>query len=372
MQYTGRSEWRKKAELLGDALISCNTVACEAVIPRDISSNHLYSNEIFEVNIVTEGSGICQVFGQSIPCNKGDIFVIPPDIPHNCFVADDTGKMHVSQLLFDSKDWFLGDVADIGTPRFCYGIFCGSPIIAYATLNAKTYDAILSCFESIRYEISEKQQDWKEAARLQLSMLFITLARYIGKAEQTQATFVKEWHYAGLAVQIVMENFSDRALKLETLAQMMYISKSHLSRLFREFTGEPFSQYLRTIRLNHACKLLRETDMPLEQILSACGDHYTEVIPATGKHSYDDGVTDPDNADVKIYTCTVCGDTYTEEIPTEPVLGDMNGDGAVTVVDVLVLVKAILNGDAAVGGDLSGDGAVTLIDVIRLMKMITA
>ncbi len=271
MQYTGRSEWRKKAELLGDALISCNTVACEAVIPRDISSDHLYSNEIFEVNIVTDGSGICQVFGQSIPCNKGDIFVIPPDIPHNCFVADDTGKMHVSQLLFDSKDWFLGDVADIGTPRFCYGIFCGSPIIAYATLNAKTYDAILSCFESVRYEISEKQQDWKEAARLQLSMLFITLARYIGKAEQTQATFVKEWHYAGLAVQIVMENFSDRDLKLETLAQMMYISKSHLSRLFREFTGEPFSQYLRTIRLNHACKLLRETDMPLEQILSACG-----------------------------------------------------------------------------------------------------
>ena len=104
----------------------------------------------------------------------------------------------------------------------------------------------------------------------------------------------------------------------------------------------------------------------------ACGDHYTEGIPATGKHSYDDGVTDPENAGVKIYTCTVCGDTYTEEIPTEPVLGDMNGDGAVTVVDVLVLVKAVLNGDAAVGGDLSGDGAVTLIDVIRLMKMITA
>ena len=171
MKYTSKSDWRKKAELLGDTLISMHTIICEALIPSDISSNHLYSNEIFEVNIVTEGSGICQVFGQSIPCNKGDIFVIPPDIPHNCFVTDGTGKMHISQLLFDSQDWFTGDVADIGTPRFCYGIFCGSPIIAYATLNAKTYDAVNSYFESIRYEISEKQQDWKDAVKKYIAEL---------------------------------------------------------------------------------------------------------------------------------------------------------------------------------------------------------
>ncbi len=104
----------------------------------------------------------------------------------------------------------------------------------------------------------------------------------------------------------------------------------------------------------------------------ACGDHYTEEIPATGNHSYDAGVIDPDNAGVKIYTCTVCGDTYTEEIPAGPVPGDMNGDKEVTMADVLLLVKAVLNDDAATSGDLSGDGVLSLLDVIKLIKLLTA
>ena len=101
----------------------------------------------------------------------------------------------------------------------------------------------------------------------------------------------------------------------------------------------------------------------------ACGDHYSVEIPATGNHSYGDGVVD---AGVKTYTCTVCGDTYTENVPEEPVLGDVNGDDAVTVVDALLVLKAILNDKTIEGGDLSGDGDITLIDVIKLMKLITA
>ena len=51
---------------------------------------------------------------------------------------------------------------------------------------------------------------------------------------------------------------------------------------------------------------------------SLCGDTRTESIPATGKHTYDEGVvtkeatcTEPGE---KTFTCTVCGDTTTESI----------------------------------------------------------
>ncbi|MCD7927877.1 MAG: S-layer homology domain-containing protein, partial [Oscillospiraceae bacterium] len=50
---------------------------------------------------------------------------------------------------------------------------------------------------------------------------------------------------------------------------------------------------------------------------SACGDTYTESIPATG-HSWDDGVVTTaathKATGVKTYTCTVCGETKTETI----------------------------------------------------------
>lgn len=52
---------------------------------------------------------------------------------------------------------------------------------------------------------------------------------------------------------------------------------------------------------------------------SRCGDTYTEVIPKTDDHKYNDGVVTKEptctESGIKTYTCTVCGKTYTEEIP---------------------------------------------------------
>ena len=51
--------------------------------------------------------------------------------------------------------------------------------------------------------------------------------------------------------------------------------------------------------------------------------------------------------------------------------GDIDGDGTVTVLDALMLLRAIVNEDFVENGDLNGDGKVTLIDVIRVIKLIT-
>ena len=51
---------------------------------------------------------------------------------------------------------------------------------------------------------------------------------------------------------------------------------------------------------------------------SACGNKYTESIPATGKHNYSSKVTTAATCTangVKTYTCSGCGHSYTEVIP---------------------------------------------------------
>ncbi len=271
LKYTQRPKWMKKSEILRNAPIRFDTLCCDTVLPTEFVFEQLVSNEIFEIDIITEGSGICQIFGQSIPCNKGDIFIIPSDIPHNCYISDTEDKLHFCRVFLDINDWFSGDVSDIGSKRFCYGVFCGGSVIAYATLNTSAYESVMRTLDTLSNEVAEKQQDWQEAVRAELSMLFITIARYIGKAEHVPLETGKEWHYASVAVRMVMENFSDSELKLETLAESLYISKSQFSRLFKDFTGESFSDYLRSVRMNHACRLLRETDMSVEQIVKECG-----------------------------------------------------------------------------------------------------
>ena len=77
------------------------------------------------------------------------------------------------------------------------------------------------------------------------------------------------------------------------------------------------------------------------------------------------------------FTASLAGEhtvlVSTSEEPLKPTVveGDANGDGVVTVVDVLVIAKAMLNNTNAPNADLNEDGKITLVDVIRIMKIVT-
>ena len=50
--------------------------------------------------------------------------------------------------------------------------------------------------------------------------------------------------------------------------------------------------------------------------------------------------------------------------------GDANGDGEVTIVDVIIVIKGLLNGSEwEVLPDMNGDGKLTLVDIIRILKL---
>ena len=57
--------------------------------------------------------------------------------------------------------------------------------------------------------------------------------------------------------------------------------------------------------------------------------------------------------------------------PNEPMIGDMNDDGVVNVLDVVSLVDSILNGDPVIiQADLNGDGDSNILDVVLIVNMI--
>jgi|GEM_PF-93809 len=70
------------------------------------------------------------------------------------------------------------------------------------------------------------------------------------------------------------------------------------------------------------------------------------------------------------YKVVVDGTLYT--VAKELVVGDVTGDDAITVVDVLLILKAILNDTALENADMNGDDVLTLVDVIKALKAITA
>lgn len=68
-------------------------------------------------------------------------------------------------------------------------------------------------------------------------------------------------------------------------------------------------------------------------------------------------------------TCSRCDYTTYAELPVVNEAADIDGDFNITIKDVLLSIKAILNGTAIKNGDMNGDGKLSLLDVLRILKL---
>ena len=233
---------------------------------------HLTASDIMEIALVEKGSGIHQILTQSLPCKQGDIYLLPPDLPHGFFVSSAEEELQVRRLFFDLKDWLDGDLIRPDSPHYCYGAFREGGGVSYALLNSYTHQKVNHLMDSICREAALQRNDWKDATRAYLSLLLITLGRYVSNAIQTLPVLTHtEWRLISPTLRMVTEHFAESELTLRTIADTLFVSTSHLSRLFKRFTGEQFSAYLRRVRLQHACRLLGETDYTVDRIVRLCG-----------------------------------------------------------------------------------------------------
>jgi len=68
-----------------------------------------------------------------------------------------------------------------------------------------------------------------------------------------------------------MKQHLSKTLTLKELAEASHLSPYHFLRCFRSaYSSTPF-QYLTHLRLKLACKLLRETSLPVNTIILKCG-----------------------------------------------------------------------------------------------------
>lgn len=67
------------------------------------------------------------------------------------------------------------------------------------------------------------------------------------------------------------EHYMQTDLSLTTLADRFATSEAYISYFFKEQTGVNFSDYLESVRMNHAKKLLAESEMPVNEIAAWVG-----------------------------------------------------------------------------------------------------
>lgn len=81
-------------------------------------------------------------------------------------------------------------------------------------------------------------------------------------------------HYSNVVTQVlhyVDRNLSNCELTLQSVANALFVSPQHLSRLFKHETGDTFGAYLAQMRIRKAMVLLRNPKLKMYEVSSRCG-----------------------------------------------------------------------------------------------------
>jgi AraC-like DNA-binding protein len=87
----------------------------------------------------------------------------------------------------------------------------------------------------------------------------------------------------------IKENYADPSMGLNKISDEFQISESYFSHMFKEKTGVNFSTYLENIRLNEAARLIKETDIGLNELYISVGYNNANSFRRAFKKVY--GVT---------------------------------------------------------------------------------
>ena len=72
-------------------------------------------------------------------------------------------------------------------------------------------------------------------------------------------------------IEFVNRSFTNPDMSLEYVASQFDISVSFLTKFFKKETGESFNQYIILLRINKAKSLLRDTNLPIKDVVSEIG-----------------------------------------------------------------------------------------------------
>ncbi|KIL40671.1 hypothetical protein SD70_12230 [Gordoniibacillus kamchatkensis] len=137
--------------------------------------------------------------------------------------------------------------------------------------------------ERLRSLIAAQYETMEELESM-LTSLCDDLCAYIGK--QT------EHKHAGLTEKLtdfVAEHYCDSSISLESISSRFGLSPSYVTRIFKEHTGQPLMRYIDMMRMNKAKQLLKDSDMPLKDIMDEVG--YIDATNFIRKFKKNEGIT---------------------------------------------------------------------------------
>ncbi|MCP3763658.1 AraC family transcriptional regulator [Domibacillus sp. A3M-37] len=224
--------------------------------PSNHPDNPLHKHSFFELCYVFGGTGHYYEGGHHYPLTKGMFFCTKPEKLHRVYKGQDlslfwtgfnvdaasSGEACVryAKQMAEAEDLIAHNVED--TP-------------AFYLLKALILQASSPCSTDILHSLSH-------SFMLSLQTLFYTTERILEDSSPDDAkrrVLVNQ-------VQLFVRDNLNRSLSIKEVSQYLHISTRHLSRLFANYLGVSFTDFVRRERVDAAAQAFRMTTLGIKTI----------------------------------------------------------------------------------------------------------
>ena len=264
-----------KTDFLRDQPVFINQSLLTTPFDPEIALPHMHIHDFVELSIVLEGNGIHCTLDDCCACGPGDVFAINLGTPHSYFAGEAGQELIVQNVIFDPTELLEGELGDPDHERYCCGLFRENPMTAFVQLSPAYVEEAKRLVDRMEKELLRRGLEWQVSVRLHLMDLLIMCSRRITTMPKENGnrpvSKLRDRQITMTVMRTVLEHYHEPDMTLAGIADTLFLSKSHLSYIFSQVTGMKFSDYVGNVRLEQACRLLRETDSNNEKICHACG-----------------------------------------------------------------------------------------------------
>ncbi len=227
-------------------------------------------HEEFEIVLCDDGFGKKVVGNHTSEYQKGDVLFLGSNLPHlfqadASFYQEGASVKPASLVIQFSSESFGNQFFDITEMDHVKKLFSN------ASLG-------LEFFGQSREKIAQLMRDGFEKKGLERFTALLEILQVMGESEEVKA--LSEIGMLGLSSKdsermhavfdLLFNNFKED-ITVEHAASLTHFSRPAFCRYFKARTQKTFVEYLTDVRINHACKLLRETNLSVLEICYESG-----------------------------------------------------------------------------------------------------
>ena len=216
----------------------------------------LHYHDYAEIFWITEGEGLHQINGQSIPIKKGTLVFIRPEDNHTFKLIKSNQRLVINNLAFSKSnmEFFLSRYAFYSRTFF--------PKSNQPPFTTQLTPSILSLISS---QADQMFADPRDVMHLDMMVLFIfhTLQEHVSDNK-----CIPHWLSHALAHYTTADLFIKG---IQGFVELTGKNTDHVNRVLQKFLNQSLTETINIARLKYASSRLIMTNSPIKTIASECG-----------------------------------------------------------------------------------------------------